>query len=520
MSRFNRQLAAPAPNAYTAQSGDGFTRTAKDELFLLAIANFVGQSTFYEDAGTRDARQVQLVHEVTHDDPTWVAEFARWLRSGANMRTVALVVAAEYVAAGGPNGRRVVESVLHRPDEPAELIGYWHQTHGRNLPQPIKRGIADALARLYTERNVLRYDGSGKAYRFADVIRMTHPRPVGPWQDALFGHLSALRKTDEVVVPSELPTLTADAQLRSIDPDARRSHLHDAIAAGWPWERVAGWVPGGMDAVAWEAVIPNMGVMALLRNLRNFDDAGVDGPAAAMAAAKLADAAEIRKARVFPLRFLSAAKAVSSVRWLPALEAGVNQALANVPALPGRTLILLDVSGSMQDYVSTRRTDGGRRGFPVEQPLRYEAAGLFALALGQRASSADLIAFSTRPTHKIDVGSFDSILRAAQDMRHIVGGGTDTLGSLAATYDGHDRVVILTDEQTGARGLHDSVAHIRCPVLTWNLAGYGIGHTPRFGNWQTFGGLTDAAFSTVGLLDRHSRGGWPWEDRGQAQEAA
>ena len=41
------------------------------------------------------------------------------------------------------------------------------------------------------------------------------------------------------------------------------------------WEALSSLIEGGMDAKAWEAVIPVMGYMALLRNLRNFLDAGV-----------------------------------------------------------------------------------------------------------------------------------------------------------------------------------------------------------------------------------------------------
>ena len=66
------------------------------------------------------------------------------------MRSAAIVMAAEYVAAGGANGRAVIAAALQRPDEPAEMLGYWFTTHGRNVPMPVKRGVADAVRRLYT----------------------------------------------------------------------------------------------------------------------------------------------------------------------------------------------------------------------------------------------------------------------------------------------------------------------------------------------------------------------------------
>lgn len=510
MSRFNTVPTVPRPDVVNPHGAGAFSRDPRHELFLMGIANFVGGDTYYESAETRDARQVRLVREVTALDPEWVAQYARWLRSEANMRTVALIVAAEYVAAGGLNGRRVIDSVLQRADEPAEMVGYWHSTHGRKIPMAVKRGVADAARRLYTERNALRFDGTNKAYRWADVLRIAHPKPTAPVQEELFGYLSA-RRNDDTAAPTEgLRLLVEDRRLMALPVDMRRDALPDAIAAGWSWERLASWLPDGMDAAAWSAVAPNMGVMALLRNLRNFDEKDVTGAAFDAIATKIANPDDVRASGAFPLRFLSAWKAVTSVRWGAALEAGLDASVDNVPRLGGRTLILIDISGSMQDTVSVARSDGGKRGVAADPLRRWEAAGLFGAALARRAENADVYLFNRAPSHRFEVGPHDSVLRIVNEIGRLVGGGTDTLGSLAATYDGHDRVVILTDEQTNYNRW-DDVAHIKAPVLTWNLAGYSPAHTPRAANWQTFGGLTDSAFTMLSLLDRRRAGGWPWD---------
>lgn len=510
MSRFNTAPTLPRPDAVNPHGAGAFSRDPKDELFVMGIANFVGGDTFYESADDRDARQVRLVHEVTAIDPEWVTQYARWLRSEANMRTASLIVAAEYVAAGGPNGRRVIDSVLQRADEPAEMVGYWHATHGRKMPMAVKRGIADAVGRLYNERNSIRFDGTNKAYRWADVLRITHPRPSAQWQEELFGYLSARRNDDTAAPTGGLRLLIQDRRLMALPAEDRRQALPDAIAAGWSWERLASWLPDGMDAEAWSAVVPNMGVMALLRNLRNFDEKNVIGDAANAVAAKIANPEDVRRSGVFPLRFLSAWKAVSSVRWAGPLEAGLDASVDNVPRLGGRTLIMIDISGSMHDAVSVARTDGGKRGVMPDPLRRWEAAGLFGAALARRAENADVFLFNRAPTHRFEVGPHDSVMRITNEIGSLVGGGTDTLGSLAATYDGHDRVIILTDEQTNL-SRWDAVEHIKAPVLTWNLGGYSTGHAPRAANWQTFGGLTDSAFTMIELLDRRRAGGWPWD---------
>src|SRR5690606_37108135 len=140
----------------------------------------------------------------------------------------------------------------------------------------------------------------------------------------------------------------AERPERLLDPEALRR-------AGMTWEDVLSLVGSRVDkARLWEALIPSMGYMALLRNLRNFDQAGVSDEIAGQVAARLADPQEVVRSRQFPFRFLAAHRNVPSLRWGYALEKALQHSLAAVPELPGRTLILVDRSGSMLDRKSTR----------------------------------------------------------------------------------------------------------------------------------------------------------------------
>ena len=219
-----------------------------------------------------------------------------------------MVMAAEYVAAGGAGGRAVVAGALQRPDEPAELIGYWMTTHRRNLPMAVKRGVADAVRRLYNERAALRYDGLSRQVRMADVVELTHPEPRDDRQSALFRWLLDRRHHDEAVAdPERLPVLAAAAALEAVPEGERQAvlrHRGPAVRAeaGFSWERLSGWLPGGMDAEAWQYVIPSMGAMALVRNLRNFDQAGIAESAVVTVAAKITDADEVARPGCSPTR--------------------------------------------------------------------------------------------------------------------------------------------------------------------------------------------------------------------------
>ncbi|MFJ3494092.1 TROVE domain-containing protein [Streptomyces sp. NPDC086091] len=506
--------------AATARGGRGHERDARSELFLLAVANLVSQQTFHESGPARDDRYTRLVRDLAVSDPEWTAGLLRWLRAEAQLRTAALVGAAEYVharlAAGatdGPSNRQVVDSVLLRADEPGELLGYWTATYGRAVPKPVKRGLADAVRRLYRATSLLKYDTASKGYRFGDVLNLVHaaPDPAKPWQGELFRYALDRRHHPDTAEPPAADTvLTAHRALMALPVEERRAvvtaegGVERLAAAGMTWEALAGWLQGPMDRAAWEAVIPSMGPMALVRNLRNFDEAGVGDEVAARVAARIADPGEVARSRQFPFRYLAAYRHAPSLRWAYPLERALGHSLAHVPALPGRTLVLVDRSGSMFHSRLSDRSDLNRA----------DAAAVFGAALALRAADADLVEFGTS-SNAIDVRPGESVLKVLDRFGDL--GGTDTTEAVRRHYRGHDRVLIVTDEQY-APSRHGSPteqvpAHV--PVYTWNLAGYRVGHGPSGeGNRHTFGGLSDAAFRMVPLLEAARDAAWPWEADG------
>ncbi|TXS19855.1 TROVE domain-containing protein [Streptomyces sp. ms191] len=511
--RLSRGSAGAAPLTYTG--GPAFVREPREELFLLAVGNFVSQQTFYESGQERDDRYARLVGELAVQEPEWTAGLLRWLRSEADMRSASLVGAAAYVRARldagvshGPSNRTVIDSVLQRADEPGELLAHWISAYGRNVPQPVKRGVADGVRRLYTSRSLLKYDTGSRAFRFGDVLNLVHasPDPAKPWQGPLFRYaLDRRHHPERAVPPASDRMLTAHRALMESAPDERRALVtgpggpERLAAAGVTWEALAGWLHGPMDAAVWEAIIPAMAPMALLRNLRNFDEAGVSDEVAAAVAARLTDASEVARSRQFPFRYLAAYQHAPSQRWAAALEEALGHSLANVPALPGRTLILVDRSDSMfWDTVSER-----------SRLTRADAAALFGTALALRAEEADLVEFGWGSA-TVPFAPGEPVLEVLKRFRSL--GGTFTAKALRKHYRDHDRVLIVTDEQTAS---YDPVTPTkpvpaRVPLYTWNLAGYRPAHAPTGRNRHTFGGLTDAAFRMVGLIEARREAAWPW----------
>ncbi|MGW0905056.1 TROVE domain-containing protein [Streptomyces sp. NPDC002853] len=548
MARFNQRGSRPAVHSPVTTTGErtvtyegatGHLRDAHSELFLLAVSNFVGKDVFYEKGGDRDDRYTQLVRQLAVEDPEWTASLLGWLRSEGNMRSAALVGAAEFVWArldatrnamaptdgtfdAGWN-RRVIDSVLQRADEPGEMLGYWTSKYGRKLPKPVKRGIADAVQRLYTERALLKYDTDSKGYRFGDVLNLVHAAPADgkAWQGDLFKHALDRRHGGEDEIPTTLKTLRRRDELAAWPIEDRRKMVerHDLAptleAAGMTWEALAGWLQGPMDAAAWEAVIPSMGLMALARNLRNFDEAAVSDEVATQICARFADPEQVAKSRMFPFRWWAAYKHAPSLRWAHALEQALGHSLANVPRLKGSTLILVDRSPSMFPgyFFSTQnRSD----------ITLAEQAAVFGAALALRAEKPTLVEFGGG-SKKLDVAKGGSILKHIEKFGMI--DGTDIPSAVKTHWFAHDRIVIVTDEQTrpgwlpsnyfGHGGMRetmiDDLVPKNVPVYMWNMAGYKPGAMPSgAAGRHTFGGLTDHAFRVIPLLESGRDAAWPW----------
>lgn len=462
----------------------------KSELFTLAVTNMVGENTFYESADKRDSRFVQLVRAVAGVDPEWVQRLLLWLRTEANLRSAALMGAAEYVRTGAPHGRQVVASVLRRADEPGELLAYWTSRYGRKVPQPIKRGIADAAKYLYNEYSIQKYDSSNRDFRFGDVIQLTHPKPQNEKQSALFKYALDRQYGNADTLPEELSMLQKSALL---DWHLRTTITSEDVtsdmlkAAGWTWERLASY--GALTKGVWASLIPTMGYMALLRNLRNFEQAGVSESVMKKVRARLADPEQVAHSKQLPFRFWSAYRQVENVKTKAALEEALEHSFKNIE-LPGRTLVLVDISSSMTWGTVSEKSS--------IRPVDIAKLMGVATALG---TDSDLVLFNTQ-IFRHDVRPGGSIMGTI-DALPFGGGGTNIGNAIRSAYDGHDRVVIFTDMQSTDDG------GTNVPTYVFDLEGYG--RVPDLGNNVIlFGGWSDSFLKSIPLIERGKNADWPF----------
>lgn len=538
------------PSGRTALGHAGYRRDIYTDLFLLGVTNFVSEETHHEGAGHRDDRFNAMVREIALDTPEWLGGFLPWLRRAGNLRTAPLTGAchalhARWLASKDGSrraaGRRLLSDCLGRADEPGRAWSYWTQTFSEAPPISFQRGISDAIVRLYTERALLAWDSDEAAFRFGDIVELARPRTNsnvhGTWHNDLFEYAILRRHgrdTDRAVAHllERLPTIAQARRIFAMPRRERRAFLvspggAEAIqAAGIRWQHVAGWLQGRMDAEAWEACIPSMGYMALLRNLRNFDQAGISMQAAEAVEQRLVSRDEIAQARQFPFRYWSAWRAVKdSLRWGSALEKALTISLDSVPALPGRTLILVDRSPSMWDCKISEKSD-------VDWA---DAAAMFGSSLALHAQHADLVEFWAF-SKEVRFRRGDAVLQVMTRFSHSPApGGTDIPRAVKLHFRPgyHDRVVIITDEQTKAGmlpsnmyGYHgygpeyrdtmrpteiDQLIPKSVPVYMWNFGGYTMSAVPTGVTRHLLSGLNDSAFTQLATLERGLDGGWPWE---------
>lgn len=529
----------PRPDTRTYEGAAAYSLDTRSEMFTLAVTNLVGEDTFYEKAADRDARFDRLVREVAVRDGEWFAPFLRWLRHEGNMRDAPIVACAQAVHArlaadvdDAVTNRALVASVLLRADEPGKLVDYWAanwgKADGRNparvnprLPMPVKRGIADRLPEVFDEYAAFKYDTASKGVRFGDVVDLVHP---ADGRDEFYRWLIDRRHNRADGDYPSLSMLASRRVLESVaDPTDKRMFLGEVArgdvaavgtvkAAGVTWEWLASWLGGALDASFWSAVIPRMGYMALLRNLANFDKAGVPDEVAAQVAARLGDPAQVAKSRQFPYRFLSAHLVGLGARWALPLDKALTASTANIPALPGRTLILVDTSGSMRSATSEK-----------SRMTHVQAAALFGVALAQRCSGhVNLVGFADTTFEAVVKPNAATLQQVEAFCANIgrVGHGTEMAMALRRHFSGHDRVVIISDMQafgpgwSGGGRVGGEVPR-DVPIYAFDTTGYG--RTPIAAgspNRHQMGGLTDATFRMIPLIEAGKNADWPWIEQG------
>jgi 60 kDa SS-A/Ro ribonucleoprotein len=394
------------------------------------LACMLWEDEFYESGETIVARIRSLVPQIA---PATVAALAVEVRTAMKLRHAPLLLVREMAryAAHRAFVAETLVRVVQRADELAEFVAiYW--ADGRvPLAASVKKGLAAAFTN-FDEYALAKYDRAA-AVKLRDVLFLCHARPRDAAQAELWKRLAA----------GELRTPDTWEVALSSGGD-RRAH----------WERLL--------------VEGRLGALALLRNLRNMKDAGVSEDYIAAALETM------RTDRVLPFRFLAAAR--HAPQWESNLEHAMFRSLAGDARLTGRTVLLVDVSGSMVAPLSGRST-----------MLRTDAAYGLAVLLSEVAEKVSVYTFSDTCVAIPPRRGF--ALRDAMELsqRH---SGTRLGAALDSIREPYDRIIVITDEQShdrvgapGGRGYMINVASAR----------NGVGYGP----WTHIDGFSEAVIDYI-----------------------
>lgn len=296
-------------------------------------------------------------------------------------------------------------------------------------------------------------------YSHTRVIQRTHPKV-----DASdIGRVALMRwacdgNLDGIALPDKLA-----GYLAAMKTDNAKDLLPLIEKHGLTWEQVPTWAL--TDGKVWEAMLPNLGMTALLRNLGTLTSLGVVraiGGKTAEVVERLSDERAIRSSRLHPFAILNAlsvyrsgvsvkgSRAWSAVSTIAdALDGAFYKAFANVESTGKRHMLALDVSGSMVSSKLMNSTLSAREG-----------AGAMAMVTARTEKQHCFVGFA-KSIVPLDVGASMSLGAVTSAIARSDFGRTDCaapmLHALAKGLE-VDVFVVYTDNETWAGNIHPSQA--------------------------------------------------------------
>ena len=314
MSKFNQSTTGK--NTTVNREGyKAYKMEDKELLVTMVLTTMFGEPKFY---GSTDNEIIELATEFAQNDPEFLCKLACYARHEGNLRTISHVLTAIIARYAKEYTRRTIRNVVVRADDITEIMSCYKTLYGKPFPNAMKREIANVIQK-FDEYALAKYKGTKKDLSIKDVLRITHPVPKNKEIEELFNKV-----------------------------------INDNLATPYTWETELS--AKGNTKEVWDELIQSgkVGYMALLRNLNNIIKSGANiKPVLEI----IGNPAQVKNSKQLPFRFYSAFKklcfeSVSTPEVAWALEDALTYSVDNLPKLEGRTLIAVDVSGSMMARVS------------------------------------------------------------------------------------------------------------------------------------------------------------------------
>lgn len=356
------------------------------------------------------------------------------------------------------------------------------------------RALRRAVANWYREREARQLAYQVVKYRqrdgwtHRDVLRLSHAVPPTPAHDGVFNWVT---HRHEKTTPDKLAWKDA---LQSPDDDAlsflwafeqvqRVQHVRSVIQLIETYDLPREALPTAWlrDPAIWEALLNEMPMMAMLRNLGNMTRAGLltkRSQAVTTIVERLRDGERLRKARVHPIAVLNALRVYAGgrqlrgrlqpARWngnayeltppdwepvpriLDALNDAFELAFQAIEPTRQRWMLALDVSGSMGI--------GTVAGVPGLTPR--EASAAMAMVTARTEPDYQMMAFSDKLV-PMDISASMRLDKVVDEVQSIPMGRTDCAQPMLHALKHRipvDTFVVYTDSETWFGSVHPAVA--------------------------------------------------------------
>lgn len=367
MSKFNKKEKPEVQSNYMGEKaikeGDKF------DLVNILLTSFV-ENQYYESATDITKRLLDYVSKM----PKFSAKASIFARNEFGMRSITNIVGAEipFIVKKERWVKDFIERVVFRADDMTEILSLYLAKHGKPIPNSLKKGLASAFEK-FDKYQIAKYKGEGKKVNMVDLVRLVHPKD------------------------SEIKDLLIRGELKSVDTwEAKLSEAGKT-------QNVA-----SAKKQAWDDLVKNkkLGYFATLRNLRNIME---QAPHLLPDVAKfLSNPTAIKNSKVFPFRFISAMDSIegstakakikfeksNDVDLVKILNDAVTISCQNLPEFSGKTVILVDNSGSM------RGDSGGNSLLSIASKTKTsDIANLFGAMYWMRADNTYVGVFGDTLKH-------------------------------------------------------------------------------------------------------------------------
>ncbi len=397
------KLNIPVKPIYTAEGAKAQHINPELQLRRSVCACMLWESSFYEDGESIAERIMKLIPKVS---PEKVVLLTIEAREKFKLRHVPLLLIREMARLQTHKGlvAETLERVIQRPDELSEFLAIYWKDGKCPISAQVKKGLAKAFVK-FNEYSLAKYYNRDSVIKLRDVLFLSHAKPKDTEQEILWKKL----------INKELTT-----------PDTWEVEISKNKNNKESWERLLRE--------------NKMGGLALLRNLRNFDNANVDKDLIISALDKM------KVERILPFRFVIAAEYAKKLE--EPLENAMLRCLDGQEKLPGKTILIVDVSGSMYSGHSVSKNSEMNR-----------AKAACALAILIRGICEDPVIYATAGNdstriHKTELvparrgfALSDYIFNQCNPLG---GGGIFLKQVMDYVYNKEhsaDRIIVITDEQ-------------------------------------------------------------------------